>query len=696
MSRRQSWKVLLPSIGLCLLAIDTAITICRRNYTDIPMRFCLLSDVLFIAVGLAFTRSSYCGMSTLIPDAFVAVFLGVALLVVSQHTTLEEFSCNPLGITFTSFVMTVASFMGCHSFVVVSLWCVATFASVARQLQYQLILQEFMMTTVICCGCMGLEYTIASLFQDLQMELRCNQRLLDAAADGFGVVDCQDGTILHSSAQMCSRFGGTVLMGKPLASLVEARDHSTLSKFFGDAERGDPPSIVLVTCVSGTLQFEMRMVPYKLEGSRMGFCVQQVGEARNSIAGSQEEAPAQPAASPMSITAAAKVRFQTTPSTAAGSSSSLAPQLRLLSTPSSENHAAAAAAGDSKLCSAAVSSDELVNNDSQGAVQAASPEGQSAQEADADALLAEDMLPGACAAAAATEPPDAPAPPQYSSSKMSIVTSSRSSPTGAGTLSLSSWSRPGSGASGASSGGRVPRARKPTKKKTVQTRTVALQVNMPLPQKPPAPMEASTASRAAQVKELSRKRVARACASVVEEGKPYLTRFRATPRSTRGNCLSTVVRSCNITGTGCCPKHISWMGLYTLISEELVSRCGPLQLCSDWQCPECLALNDFESDADAEERQAEQVCGLCQELVLPQPPRDDDPRADNAAGAVPQDDLDSGSDASRSSSGGVDPAMQSSALVLEEVAAAVEAASHQVEVVQPPPSQSRSTLVIDC
>jgi len=130
---------------------------------------------------------------------------------------------------------------------------------------------------------------------------------------------------------------------------------------------------------------------------------------------------------------------------------------------------------------------------------------------------------------------------------------------------------------------------------------------------PSLPTEAAEKAAAAK-----RKRLARVSKGVVEEGRPSLAMFEATPKSSRKKCLENLVQSSNISGKGCCPKHIAWMAVYWLVADELLSQCGHIELHSDWQCPVCFGLNRFASSSvSAKARQLEQVCLVCKEVVSP-------------------------------------------------------------------------------
>eukprot|EP00403_Amphidinium_massartii_P004385 CAMPEP_0178381446 /NCGR_PEP_ID=MMETSP0689_2-20121128/5986_1 /TAXON_ID=160604 /ORGANISM="Amphidinium massartii, Strain CS-259" /LENGTH=638 /DNA_ID=CAMNT_0020001627 /DNA_START=1 /DNA_END=1917 /DNA_ORIENTATION=- len=177
-----------------------------------------------------------------------------------------------------------------------------------------------------------------------------------------------------------------------------------------------------------------------------------------------------------------------------------------------------------------------------------------------------------------------------------------------GSLSLSSFSR--SAPSSSQHGARK-------KKKKVETNTVSVQATRAERDGlPPAPVVVDPVPPRA----VRKRRVARTSKrSFVVEGQAKLSHFQPTPCSTRGNAFAHLVKSCNIDGQGCCERHVAWMGFHALLSEELLAPCGPWPLCKDWQCPECRALNDFrrDDDEDDDEKYTEQVCGVCNDLVVP-------------------------------------------------------------------------------
>eukprot|EP00971_Amphidinium_carterae_P239959 4763657-Amphidinium_carterae.1 len=131
---------------------------------------------------------------------------------------------------------------------------------------------------------MQFEYATAYLFRQLQAELACNQRLLDGATDGFGVVDSEHGVVVSASPKMLSTFGCSEMQGQHLDAFVDSGDVGNLAGFLGAAVHDSVPQVpvpVLVTCSSQKMQFDVRMVPYKMDGFKIGFIVQMVGERRS-------------------------------------------------------------------------------------------------------------------------------------------------------------------------------------------------------------------------------------------------------------------------------------------------------------------------------------------------------------------------------------------------------------------------------
>jgi len=178
-------------------------------------------------------------------------------------------------------------------------------------------------------------------------------------------------------------------------------------------------------------------------------------------------------------------------------------------------------------------------------------------------------------------------------------------------LSLSSWTISSGGLTGLRRG-------------CVHTTSIGIQTGRNRrPGCPPAPLEASSLSGHPPAPHVRKSRHRSKGAHLqphIQEGKPVLTGFSPTPKSTRGNSLSNLVRSFNVGGTGCCAKHIAWGVRHVAVAEELALPCAPISLHSDWQCPQCHSLNEWLGQGDSEdddEIQEDQICCVCCDVVQP-------------------------------------------------------------------------------
>eukprot|EP00403_Amphidinium_massartii_P034941 CAMPEP_0178450490 /NCGR_PEP_ID=MMETSP0689_2-20121128/43153_1 /TAXON_ID=160604 /ORGANISM="Amphidinium massartii, Strain CS-259" /LENGTH=701 /DNA_ID=CAMNT_0020075961 /DNA_START=57 /DNA_END=2163 /DNA_ORIENTATION=- len=611
-SRRASWRVTFPLVCFFFFLLDIIGVFVGDSKAAARW---MVIDGCFFAVATKFAFSP-AATSTLMPDAVLAFVLSIVCCCVDVSSSDVEVNCASFGPFWLSYGMMVSFFLGFHGLLTVWLWILGAVNCLTSSLDRSICVQVMADSAVIGCGCLIMEFTIASLYQKLQMELDCNQRLLDSATDGFGIVDSLTGKIVQASNKMCERFvasdaSGTVV-GMQLSSFVAHRDQVALGGFFGDAQHGLPPKAVLVTCIVADTNFEARLVPYKLQGTQIGFGVQIVGEMRVAAPVAEES----PFAADEAATAAS-APLHSDPLCWQGTS-----------LPQGEDLAEEAAM-DSGISQVTPSTVPVTLSSVRGV-----------------------LLIAVCWAVV----------------DVAVWEANK------GTLSLSSWSLSCAGSpvdhSGTHGGGAAPSSmsaaasNKNSTVKKVDTRTIGIQVH--LRAKPPAPMAASTVPEDKAEKATRRRRLARASAAVVEEGKPHLVTFKATPRSTRVNSLNMIVKSCNVSGTGCCPRHIAWMCLHGLISEELLGECGHLELHSSWQCPDCLALNDFDSDVDMddeEDMESEQVCNLCNSLVTPLLPGHHQPTASNRArDATFRTDFhtSTGSAAGTASSSGVPPSDSSS------------------------------------
>jgi len=148
-------------------------------------------------------------------------------------------------------------------------------------------------TTLIAAGSVALEFTVASLYQEWQRQLHCNEKLLDGATDGFGVVDRLTGVVLTASPKLLETLESELVGESLWSGAASDRDAAALAQFFGDAARSISPQASLLTWTSESMEFEVRMVPYQLQGDQIGFCVQRLGEKRHRdiIGGAGDTAP---------------------------------------------------------------------------------------------------------------------------------------------------------------------------------------------------------------------------------------------------------------------------------------------------------------------------------------------------------------------------------------------------------------------
>mmetsp|Transcript_47482 Transcript_47482/g.112894 ORF Transcript_47482/g.112894 Transcript_47482/m.112894 type:complete len:677 (+) Transcript_47482:140-2170(+) len=575
-SRRPAWKILFPVVSLINPFFDS-IAILQGEAKP----WWLLADMPFALAGCGYAISSI-GAESLLVDGLLIVSYTVvwglsALYSYSAEGDVTKSDVDAFQCWIPAILVCIA-FAGFHSLAVLWFWVMAMIGLLASsnvpvELQWQLVVS----TGLICAGAVAMEYTIAKLYSQWQLQLRCNQRLLEGASDGFGTVRAVDGIVLAASPKMVETMGDRSLVGKSLQSgVLDARDIAALAAFFGMAQEGLSPSPVLVTWSSGDLECELRMVPYEMHDSMIGFCVQRVGEVR-SRSMQVEQPPSATIASATSVTDAALARDKAC------------------------HGQPPAPAAEAVAITVKGHDDRAASDDS--CVQELSPAAGEGQDRSVWQPLARGSL----------------------SALQMLQQPARSR----GTMSLSSWT--------ISQEGTESHLHDPGQKpKKVETRTLGVQVDgIAATIKPPAPMTASSAPKPAQDAAQYRKHVKKVQKAVAVEGTPHLKRFAATPQLCCGNALRELVSHLNVGGKGCCAYHIVWRGMYRLLTEELYKPCSRSPaLCRDWQCPECFALNDFgtfaaleEDEEEAEEGTSLKVCALCHELVPPMLHHNPDPLA---------------------------------------------------------------------
>jgi len=557
--------------------LDVLEAICGQKSAE---RWWLITDLPVVVFAFAFPFVVP-GEACLKVDAIFAFILGLVILFEDVNTSADKVACNPTGMMLFPNVMMLTGFFGVHGLAIAWLWFCSAVVCLSMQARSQQGFEILCNTTLVCMGCLALEFTVSALYREWHNQLQCTQTLLDSATDGFGLVDVDTGIISDASTKMLQTLGySQTLVGHGLESIVDARDRASLAQFFGDARSGAPPSAVLVTCKSAAIELEVRLIPYRHADSQIAFCMQQVGEARRFAA----------ATLPGAADGAAGRRFES------------------------------AMHGHTASDAGSAQDDGAVEEDAEDSVsQVFRREVAVCEDVDAVPPLRHVAAAGSWLSVTHNGGLGLSAHSHSSGFKLSVpplplLTRSL------GSLSLSSWTASCEGAASlpatAAGGGSK-------KSKAVETKTVGIQV--PEERRPPAPLAASSVPTSVQERKRRKRRMAKVLSAVVAEGQPRFAGFPATPRSTRWNSLCQLARSCNVTGTGCCPKHVAWMSLYVLILEELVTPCSGFRFYRDWQCPECHALNASMGDGDGDDDE-EKLCAVCCEIVEPLMPSQDDDR----------------------------------------------------------------------
>jgi len=572
-SRRRFWKVLLPAVPLFFFLMDGLSAILWKQ----PALWAVFDALLFMGACLYASSMSSANLWADAVLSLVLSCLGAAFFFSPPANDTD--ACSVLYTLEFPITIVIMFCVGFHSLACVWFSAVGALCCLfAPQLSSQASTLIITTSTILVIGFATLEYLVALLYHGWCTQLECNRRLLDAATDGFGIADGCSGEILSASPKLFATFGNSQLVGCRFESIVIAEDRATLTtRFLQGGGTASACETVMVTCqVQQHWQQDLRLVPYYLEGSRLGFCVQKIGEARqhHSLTGEAGTIVAEAAAAVSEIH-------------------------RLQQQQQQQEEEEAPALEPSGLAT--------TNETGGHAVLAASPND-----------------PG--------KPPQAPM--SHHDDIVVAVAAATSQPQlvqkHLGTLSLSNWTVSADGDHADLGGGmpplhpEVPAPESAVARKKVETRTLSVQTEPDSPHLPPAPLSASSVEQPEIERAFRKKRLAKAWRSVVEEGEPRIATFAPTPLSTRGNALTQLARGSNVRGRGCCSFHVAWMGLHRIISEELIRRCGSMKFFSDWQCPECRALNDFDADADEEERELEQCCAVCGELVQPVLPRPGD------------------------------------------------------------------------
>eukprot|EP00403_Amphidinium_massartii_P007545 CAMPEP_0178375516 /NCGR_PEP_ID=MMETSP0689_2-20121128/2927_1 /TAXON_ID=160604 /ORGANISM="Amphidinium massartii, Strain CS-259" /LENGTH=663 /DNA_ID=CAMNT_0019995509 /DNA_START=8 /DNA_END=1999 /DNA_ORIENTATION=- len=552
-SRRRWWKWFWPTITTLALVSDAAAVVAGSGAWST-----VCGDAAFLLITLLVCVRYTLQLTTIRADLVLGLSFLANVAWWMLQLSLAKDGLITLDAGSLSMVILFFCCLGVHSSIslltlvcgIISKICFA--ASEWEDIMYCIL--ELMISSA---AAVILEFCIASLYQDLQAKAACNQQLLDFATDGFGAVQTVSWRLTQASHKMAETFGRPEeeLVGCGLDALVDDRDRGSVRTFLEEAAKGSAASALLVTASSRGWQFEVRLMPYKVnhDGAEIGFCMQLVGEMRAIETTS-------PAAQCGSLAAAGHQEGQPCPSDAEGEA----------------------------MLACQSSADEQQPQE----LRCTAPSSSFVQQAEA------------------------------------MEASRPSRPLG--TLSFSSWTI---------SAPSVKDFNMRLKKKEMMTQATQTGETQRR-RKPPAPLAAATGNlqcaawqpgggRGTGRQPKSRHRGTSSSGRQqgrlpdvrIEEGRPVLSRFSPTPRSTRGNCLNGLVKSFNITGPGCCSKHVGYMALYDVLLEELTGSCGNLTLNSDWQCPDCLSLSkwqedvDSASDDDSGSAGLEQFCMMCGTVV---------------------------------------------------------------------------------
>jgi len=455
-------------------------------------------------------------------------------------------------------MMVFTVFIGVHT-LVVPLICSVTMLGVVMATTWDDAFPILVLTATTATVCFQFEYSVAHMYRQLRAERDCNQRLLDSATDGFGVVDCNSGVLLNVSPKMMDSFDCNDMQGQHLESYVDTFDQAALRTFLGVADNKQPDPI-LITCLSKTSQFEVRLVPYKMDGTTMGFCVQTVGESRSNVVD--------------------RVAAPASCHTEGG---------HLHETMKQHPHID-------------VDMSQL------------DPEEPSTQPPE---LLGVDdphkHRGGFDVTAKLTE------------KSLSSLGQAKSPDKRLSTLSLSSWSLSYKETRIGEQGPRLCQAHSDPigERCEVGTQTVGEHRRR---KPPPMPSvlgvnieegEPLVQRRADGRRKRSKNTPRRLLCTTAQlsEDKVGVRGFSPTPLHTQVNALSQLASRLNVAGVGCCSKHIVWTAILRSVSEELRTTCGQHMFYTAWQCPECLALNEWDDLPGSSG--TEQLCAVCGGLVLP-------------------------------------------------------------------------------
>mmetsp|Transcript_23397 Transcript_23397/g.54413 ORF Transcript_23397/g.54413 Transcript_23397/m.54413 type:complete len:736 (-) Transcript_23397:204-2411(-) len=630
-SRRAAWKWVVPFFSTANLFTD--MMGCLSGSADLSF---LVTDVPFFLATYYFAWYGY-PIGTIFTDVVLGGFIAVACYwqqqqVVLHNDAVSDSAAGVFGAVVFLEVSIILTILGVHSIIAILLFLLCCLSMLNTPMLLGDKIQIVMTTAVTSLGSGLLEFCIAFAFKEWQSESECNRRLVDLATDGFGVVDGATGVLLHVSPKMAETVGcEEKVLGQRLDTFIDPRDVAALQQFYGSrCSNGEvqPPQAVLVTCISSAYFFEVRLVPYKLheDSTNIGFCVQLVGEKRSAEQSVPRDANRQPReADPPPHLDVRERRGGGNLDVEEGAGAADA--------------AGCVAAGqtiqDLQESSGAV---EVIDKDIAALTDVEDTESQVLQLMPQSAARSEDgakLVAMRLAGPSAAGPP--PPPLLGVLPEVKVLDESCLPDNASLTLSLSSFTPSGvatsSAAAAAGGGGADRRARLPA----VETRTIAVQVggaaawrDKRKPPKPPDPLlanklagacaaAASTSSRTKQHSSYMKVKLRLPPARVQESRSAFTEDFVPTPKYTRRNALNDLVLSCNVSGSGCCFKHIAYMAVFDEVMEQLNARCSDLTLKSDWQCPHCYALNRFEDAEPWSGKEpgsvSDEICMTCAMLV---------------------------------------------------------------------------------
>ncbi|CAK0865260.1 unnamed protein product [Prorocentrum cordatum] len=185
-----------------------------------------------------------------------------------------------VGLTYKVFLSHAAGF---HSLLVIvhAIFCsMLAYVLLSSSIEPDAFCQIGMITIVMTL----FELLLASYFRELKGQLVAMQTLLDAATDGYCTVRRQVGTISHVSDSHQLLFGAD-LRGMQILDAVGSEDHWKVARLY-DGSHWGAAEPVLATFIQAlgegcqALEFDARLVPYRVTGADIHISFQRVGEVR--------------------------------------------------------------------------------------------------------------------------------------------------------------------------------------------------------------------------------------------------------------------------------------------------------------------------------------------------------------------------------------------------------------------------------